>query len=607
MRHWEDAVFARLLLDRGIISRRILEGIPDDREEPLHAYLVRTGRLRPEEAVRLRGAALELPLVCVDCGRESILLRCVSGDRLACPACGGVPLIRPGPARSILTRKGTWTRALHIGLAAGVVALLTVAVLKTPFPKDAFKPRAPALPEVSRKLPAESLRQFEEATRRSDLVQARFDLLKVLVDADLETDQEAREILDLLDGKIRERESRFEEEELVYATWIEEAREILERLDATSRVADATLAERSRAAGIRLDDARDFYRSYLFTEMNLGLATIHGKARRGLGAQKKIRRGYLARSEERWAQILDHLAPPQDPLYCDTARDLLSTFPDLGVEEVTYRREQVSSAIEKEEAVNREEVGRRSGEVRRWVWFQLPVPARGTLADLPVPGQAALKKEVDDLRSLVATEFERMSTLIPGNTPVEGGVFGVLSRSQIRDTRWQRYEVTNRQYAFFLEETGHPAPHHWRDGKIPEGKEDHPVVNVTVEDARAYCKWAGGRLPTVEEWRWAAQGRDWDQEYVWGDDFEDRRANLRSEGTVAVGSFPGGKSRDGIYNMAGNVGEWVEDGETGEAAVKGGNFFDLSLDSAKVRRTWRGRTLPEMDEYIGFRLIYDVN
>jgi len=99
----------------------------------------------------------------------------------------------------------------------------------------------------------------------------------------------------------------------------------------------------------------------------------------------------------------------------------------------------------------------------------------------------------------------------------------------------------------------------------------HPVVNVNWENATTYCKWVGGRLPTEAEWEKAAS---WDAEtkakfiYPWGDTIDCSFANYAgiSNGsnrcighTALVGSFERGKSPFGLYDMAGNVFEWVND------------------------------------------------
>ena len=124
-----------------------------------------------------------------------------------------------------------------------------------------------------------------------------------------------------------------------------------------------------------------------------------------------------------------------------------------------------------------------------------------------------------------------------------------------------KYEVTNRRYRAFVDATNGAPPENWTGGNIPAGKENHPVVFVSWYDADAFCKWEGKRLPTEVEWEKAARGVD-GRTFPWGDKFAKEKGNTPQYGrgdTMQVGSFDGGKSPYGVYDMAGNAWEWVED------------------------------------------------
>lgn len=123
-----------------------------------------------------------------------------------------------------------------------------------------------------------------------------------------------------------------------------------------------------------------------------------------------------------------------------------------------------------------------------------------------------------------------------------------------------RYEVTQAEYQTFVSATGRPAPTDWMGRRHPPGLARHPVVSVTWADADAYCRWAGKRLPREPEWERAARGTAGRAE-PWGDRFELGRANVGGarNGTTAVGSYPNGRSPEGVYDLVGNVWEWTAD------------------------------------------------
>src|SRR5688572_1012757 len=85
-------------------------------------------------------------------------------------------------------------------------------------------------------------------------------------------------------------------------------------------------------------------------------------------------------------------------------------------------------------------------------------------------------------------------------------------------------EVTNEDYEKFVKEKGYQPPASWKTGTYPEGAGRLPVTGVNWEDANAYAAWAGKRLPTEEEWEFAARGAD-GRTYPWGNEWQPGQAN----------------------------------------------------------------------------------
>ncbi len=138
-----------------------------------------------------------------------------------------------------------------------------------------------------------------------------------------------------------------------------------------------------------------------------------------------------------------------------------------------------------------------------------------------------------------------------------------------------KYEVTNAQYAEFLNAKGKHAEggitwYHTEGSlsriefvsdkySVKTGYENHPVTNVTWYGAMAYAIWKGKRLPTEAEWEKAARGGLAGQKYPWGNTIDSTKANYNRHinDTTAVGTYPA--NGYGLHDMAGNVWEWCLD------------------------------------------------
>jgi len=199
-----------------------------------------------------------------------------------------------------------------------------------------------------------------------------------------------------------------------------------------------------------------------------------------------------------------------------------------------------------------------------------------------------------------------------------------------------RYPVTNAQYQRFLDETGQ-APAQWARNCTPTGLENHPVVNLTWFDCRAFCEWLTEMigigtvdLPTEAQWEFASRGKE-GRTYPWGEYEPDPgQANFLPEnrnpqaqiGTTPVDAHPLDVTPTGIFNLGGNVSQWcrdwygplaaipvevtlTKDGTTAvvhQRVMRGGCFcWPVQLSRGAYRE---GTADWEWSEALGFRVVW---
>lgn len=209
-----------------------------------------------------------------------------------------------------------------------------------------------------------------------------------------------------------------------------------------------------------------------------------------------------------------------------------------------------------------------------------------------------------------------------------------------------RYPVTNDEYKRFMRES-HYQPSdsthflkHWINKQVPKGQENFPVVYVSYEDAIAYARWAGKRLPTELEWQYAAQtsaGHEWPWKQVkpvtrketWVTEtltvkniegIDPRNANLGDGNLYSVGKYKKGVNAYGLYDLSGCVWQLTNDeyqnGSYRFIIMKGGSYFKPSSSWWYVQggprelhyRQFLLRVSPgfERNATVGFRCVADL-
>lgn len=263
--------------------------------------------------------------------------------------------------------------------------------------------------------------------------------------------------------------------------------------------------------------------------------------------------------------------------------------------------------------------------------------------------------------------------------PIPGGNFLMGSNSHYPEERPERdvhvsafhmdaYPVRNSDFQVFVRETGHitlaerqghshvfrmtsgPVPLNnpdlwWRaeqganwlnpqpDSTLPVDFDAHPVVHISLEDAKAYAAWCGGRLPTEAEWEFAARGGLSGTQYAWGDEFAPNGQPMAhvwkgafpwyyapggTPFTKATGSFP--DNAYGLFDMIGNVWEWTQSAYSKAATccscspsqdaatlftLKGGSYLCAAEYCLRYRPAARmGVSGASSTSHIGFRCLY---
>ncbi len=199
---------------------------------------------------------------------------------------------------------------------------------------------------------------------------------------------------------------------------------------------------------------------------------------------------------------------------------------------------------------------------------------------------------------------EGMEAIPGGRTEILGHDVGRGETAELAPFALDRFEVSNARYAEFVQaggygnsslwptgtapklarlvdRTGLPGPREWSGGAPPAGRARYPVTGVSWYEAAAYCAWRGSRLPTLFEWEKASRNGRVSKRGVlmpWGAAYAramDRpRANFSGTGPAPVDSFPFAISPFGVYNMAGNVKEWLANRVGDGWGTTGGSWQD---------------------------------
>jgi serine/threonine-protein kinase len=320
----------------------------------------------------------------------------------------------------------------------------------------------------------------------------------------------------------------------------------------------------------------------------------------------------------------------------DTTEQIVNTLPTDLPEETMVAQSQTKSS--KPEVTGKEQLKKFIPQNLRWVaavvvamlliggtywlyrWQQLRRGTIHTVQEAPAP---------------VPTKAEMVA--IPGGTFMMGRNDVSLESTPFDLNQWpahavtvkdfsiDRTEVTNAEYAEFVRDMKYQPPGSWSGGSPPAGQDRWPVRDVSVADAQAFAAWrskrdnATYRLPTEEEWEYAARNGEQATIYPWGNEWSDDRANVGTDSIKPVGTYPQGASRSGVLDMIGNVWEWtsskpsnypgnnmlkIAPSERDWFIVRGGSYVDIGRGELAITAT-RRRWIPgsTKNPRLGFRLV----
>lgn len=226
-------------------------------------------------------------------------------------------------------------------------------------------------------------------------------------------------------------------------------------------------------------------------------------------------------------------------------------------------------------------------------------------------------------RSLTAVTETRMPSLLrhaesefvlitPPNPPVL--LRGANLPAPAYHFHLAKFPVTNKLYRAFVQTTGYRAPLFWQEKEF--AADDLPVVGIDWEDAEKYCAWLNQlappemksefvfRLPTEEEWEWAASGGQ--RVYPWGNtEPTEAHANFGEHGSrlLPVHAHPLGATPEGVHEMAGNVWEWTASSvqtKPEKRLVRGGAAFN---EANVLQCLARDSHVKERSRFVGFRVV----